>query len=329
MSQRLRQICLLLLTVALVAFGLVSCRQRPLSHFGGGPTGSTLHHFAEGLVGLVNQEKLAFHLVLNRSGGSLANLTEVNEGNYDMALVYAGDADLGSRGQLDQKLPPTTHVRALARLYGAPAQLVVLRGSAIHSPRQLNRRRVAIGNPGSGSALAAERYFRSLGLWREIIPVYLGTVMALEDLEKGAVEAVWEQSGVPSAPLQSFARRTGIRLLDLQADALASGLFEDYPFYTATYIPAGTYRGQSDDVATFQDTALWVAHQRVSSEFIRKALALVFSAAGQKQLLQADPVAKDLSVELGLYGVHIPLHPGALTFWREQGIALPQTGAER
>lgn len=328
MSQRLRQICVVVLAVAVAAALLASCRQRPLSHFGGGPTGSTLHHFAEGLVGLINQEKLAFHLVLNRSGGSLANLTEVNEGNYDMALVYAGDADLGSRGKLDQNLPPTTHVRALARLYGAPAQLVVLQGSAIHSPRELRRRRVAIGNPGSGSALAAERYFRSLGMWREIIPVYLGTVMALEDLEKGAVDAVWEQSGVPSAPLQAFARRASLRLLDLQADALASGLFEHYPFYTATYIPAGTYRGLKGDVATFQDAALWVANDRVSSEFIRKALALVFSAAGQKQLLKADPVAKDLSVELGLYGVHIPLHPGALLFWQEQGIALPQPSTD-
>lgn len=328
MSRRFRQTFLLLLLLVLCAGSLWSCRQRPLSHFGGGPTGSTLHHFAEGLVGLINQEDLPYRLVLNRSGGSLANLTEVNEGNLDMALVYAGDAALGSQGKLDLNLPPTSHVRALARLYGAPAQLAVLQRSAIHSPRELKRRRVAIGNPGSGSALAAERYFRSLGLWREIIPVYLGTVMALEDLEKGAVEAVWEQSGVPSAPLQDFARRTGLRLLDLQAGALASGLFEHYPFYTATYIPAGTYRGLNSDVATFQDAALWVAHERVSAEFIAKALALVFSPSGQKQLLQADPVAKDLSLDLGLYGVHIPLHPGALGFWQQQGIALPQLSTE-
>jgi TRAP transporter TAXI family solute receptor len=314
---------LILLLLVLAAAALWSCRQRPLYHFGGGPTGSTLHHFAAGLVSLINQTDLSHRLVLNRSGGSLANLTEVNEGNLDMALVYAGDAALGSLGRLDHNLPPTSQVRALARLYGAPAQLAVLQRSAIHSPGELSRRRVAIGNPGSGSALAAERYFRSLGLWEEIIPVYLGTVMALEDLDKGAVEAVWEQSGVPSAPLQDFARRSGLRLLDLQAGAMASGLFEHYPFYTASYIPAGTYRGLDRDVATFQDAALWVAHERVSAEFVAKALALVFSAAGQKQLRQADPVAKNLSLDFGLYGVDIPLHPGALGFWQQQGIALP------
>ncbi len=119
-----------------------------------------------------------------------------------------------------------------------------------------------------------------------------------------------------------------MRLLDLQAGALASGLFEQYPFYTATYIPSGTYRGLNADVATFQDAALWVAHERVSAEFIRQALALVFSESGQKQLLIADPVAKDLSLELGLYGVHIPLHPGALGFWQEKGLVLPQPDME-
>ena len=66
-----------------------------------------------------------------------------------------------------------------------------------------------------------------------------------------------------------------------------------------------------------------MAHERVSAEFVARALALVFSAAGQQQLLQADPVAKDLSLDLGLYGVDIPLHPGALGFWQQQGIALP------
>jgi TRAP transporter TAXI family solute receptor len=325
MPLRLRHSCALLLLLVLLA----GCRQRPLAHFGGGPTGTTLHHFAEGMVGLINGEKLAYRLVLNRSGGSLANLTEVNEGTLDLALVYAGDADLGSQGLLDQKLPPTTHVRALARLYGAPAQLVVLNRSPIQSPRDLKKRRVAIGNPGSGAALAAERYFRTLGLWPEIIPVYLGTVMALEDLDKGAVEAVWEQSGVPSEPLLAYARRGSLRLIDLQAGALASGLFERYPFYTATYIPAGTYPGQASDVASFQDTALWVAHERVSAEFIHQALTLVFSPQGQQLLQQTVPVAKELSPALGLYGVHIPLHAGAQRFWQEQGQALPPAAEER
>ncbi len=315
----------LLLSALLLTMEMAGCRQRPAAQFGGGPTGSTLHHFAEGLVDLVNREGLSQRLVLNRSGGSLANLTEVNEGTLDMALVYAGDAALGLAGKIDSRLPPTLHVRALARLYGAPAQLAVLQRSPIQSPGDLKRRRVAIGNPGSGAALAAERYFRQLGLWQEIIPVYLGTVMALEDLEKGAVDGVWEQSGVPSGPLRECARRTDLRLLDLQAGALANGLFETYPFYTATYIPADTYRGQRSDVATFQDAALWVAHERVEADFVSKALALVFAPASAKALRQFEPVARDLSVDLALYGVHIPLHPGAQRFWQDQGLLLPDS----
>jgi len=50
-------------------------------------------------------------------------------------------------------------------LYGAPAQLVVRADSGIESSMELVGKKVAVGNPGSGAALSAERFFRHLGVW--------------------------------------------------------------------------------------------------------------------------------------------------------------------
>ncbi len=73
--------------------------------------------------------------VVKPTGGSIANLLDVNQGKLSMGLVFSGDAYLGRKGELRKGLPPTTHVRALARLYGATAQLVVAR-SEFHQNRR-------------------------------------------------------------------------------------------------------------------------------------------------------------------------------------------------
>ncbi len=306
-----------LLLVAILAGG--GCRKAPPLRIGGGPTGGTYQQVAEGLAAVLALAEPGLRVSVERSGGSLANLRAVERGELDMAIVYAGDAYLGSLGQLEKKLPPTANVLALGRLYGATAHLVVRHNSGIWSPQDLRKRRVAIGNPGSGAALSAERYFRSLGIWQEIIPVYLGYSMAARELAGARVEAVWEMVGYPSESLAELSDQIALRLLDLQSPALAAGVFESYPFYRPMIIPAGTYRGQQADVPTFQDAALWVAGSQVDEELVEKALISLFSEAGLAQMGRVHQVARDIAPSLGLYGVEIPLHPGAEKFWQGSG----------
>ncbi len=314
----------LLAAAILVLVTAGACRPRTqILTLGGGPGGGTFQRYAEGKAGVVEGAVSGTRVVVKRSGGSFANLADVDRGEIDLGLVYAGDAFIGRMGQLQRHSEPTRNVQALASLYGATGQLVVLAGSPVRSVSDLRRKRVAVGNPGSGAALSAERFFRAVGLWGEIIPVYLGYSMAQGDLTKGAVEAVWELVGVPSESLAETARRAPVRLLDLQTPALAAGFFDIYPFYSPTIIPRGTYRGLTEDVASFQDATLWVAYRGVDEEWVYQALMRLYSPEGLAAMREVHPAARDLKLEKGLSGVRIPLHPGAERFWRDKGITLP------
>lgn len=312
------------LMVALLALSLgfwVGCQKRvDRLRFGGGPTGGTFQLFAEGMAEVIEQGLPDVHIAVERSGRSLANLRAVDRGAVDVALVYAGDAYLGRKGELGREEPPIENVRALTRLYGASAQLVVLKDSPIRSPFDLKGKRVDIGNSGSGAALSAERFFRALGIWGSIIPVHVGYTMAMDDLSKGAVSAVWELVGIPSASLRDMSRQTPVRLLDLLEAARAKGLFTVYPFYAEATIPRGTYEGQGRDVRTFQDAALLVASPEVSEEWVYRALGRLFSDEGLARMRKVHPSARDLDPAKGLLGVEIPLHPAAERFWRERGV---------
>lgn len=319
MRRALLILCLSLLVPALFS----GCRREGEQIvFAGGPSGGTFHVFAMAMAEIMEQGVENVHVSVQRSGGSLANLAAVDRGNVQMALVYAGDAYLGRKGLLDKGRRPTGNVYALARLYGARAQLVVLKNSPVRTPYDLKGKRVDIGSHGSGAALSAERYFRALGIWHQIIPVYVGYSMAMDDLGKGAVSAVWEMVGIPSPSLQAMSRRTPVRLLDLEDAARKKGLFESYPFYTPAIIPKGTYQGMTTDILTFQDSTLWVASPELSEELIYEALKQIFSVEGLAHMRKVHPSAWDLDAAKGLEGVEIPLHPGARRFWQEKGIVL-------
>lgn len=311
--------------VALVCLASIifttGCQEKGRSFlFGGGPVGGTFHPFAKGLVEIIGEGMPETRIAVQRSGGSLANLKDVDRGELDMALVYAGDAYMGWEGRLSPDLPQVRNVRAVARLYGASAELVVLNDSPFRSPGDLRGKRVAIGGPGSGAALSAERFFRSLGIWEQVVPVHLGYSMAMADLSKGSVQAVWQLVGVPSASIMTMVRQTPLRLLDLEEALKRSGHLESYPFYTTAVIPRGTYPGQQRDILTFQESALWVARPEVDRDLIYHSLTRLFSEEGMEKMRRVHMVGGDLNREKGLMGVEIPLHPAAEGFWREQGL---------
>jgi|GEM_PF-599179 len=314
---------------ALIALGLfllvilvwlTATRSAEKIRLGGGPEGGTFLVYSNGLAGLLHKELPDARITVSSSGGSVTNLIDVEQGKVAMALAYAGDAYLGSQGKLKNHPVPMTRIRALARLYGSTAQLVVMADSVIKNPENLAGRRVAIGSPGSGASHSAERYFRILGLWEEITPLYLGYNQAMEELVGRRVQAVWQLVGAPSASIVHTSRNYPIRLIDLSELAEQSEFLLKYPFYTSVRIPAGTYKGQTHPVDSFQDNTLLVANTETDPELIKITLHLLFSPAGMQQMTEIHPTGKELDPKKGLMGIQIPMHPAAEEFWRELGM---------
>ncbi|MDD3311909.1 TAXI family TRAP transporter solute-binding subunit [Pseudodesulfovibrio sp.] len=293
--------------------------------FGGGPTGGTFNFFANKIASIVSTADEGLDIAPRGSGGSAENLRSLNKNGVDMGIVYSGDAFLGREGRLPGDPAHYDKVRALGFLYGAPAQLVVRADSDIHAVRDLTGRSVAVGNPGSGAALAAERFLRHLGLWDKMKIRHLGYSQAAQDFADKRIDAFWVLVGYPNSAVIEAASMTPIRLLDLHAEAKASGFYGQYPFYVEVEIPGGSYAGQADPVDTFQDAALWCAGASLDEGVVYDSLKAIYAGAGIKALAQAHKAARDMSVKGGLRSVSIPLHPGAVRFWREQGLAVPAT----
>ena len=134
------------------------------------------------------------------------------------------------------------------------------------------------------------------------------------------LDAFWLFTAFPSGAVIMAAQTNDIELVNLDADAEASGFYKKYPYFGKLAVPAGTYRGVDYDAGGFQDSALWVANSKVSDDTVYNLLSLVYSDEGLKHMYGQKKTFKNMSLKTGATNIVTPFHPGAEKFWKEKGM---------
>ena len=247
-------------------------------------------------------------------------MRKVNQGKSDFGVVYSGHVYLGREGQLKNDTNKYEDVMAVSFLYGAPAQLVVRKGSGIESVKDLEGKKVGVGNAGSGAFANCELFFTHMGIWDKIERNAMGYNDAANAFGNNQLDAFWLFTAFPSGAVIMAAQTNDIDLVDLGKDAEESGFYENYPYFSKLPVPAGTYKGVDKDSPSFQDSALWVANSGVSDEIVYDLLSKIYTDEGLAYMREQKKTFKDMAVERGVDGIVTPLHPGAEKFWKEKGI---------
>ncbi len=289
--------------------------------FGGGPAGGTFQVVANAVqvYGPVKDAE-TYTVKAQSSAGSVENLRKVNAGKMDFGVVYSGHVYLGRNGMLKNDPSKYENVMAVSYLYGAPAQLVVRKGSGIKSTKDLVGKKVGVGNAGSGAFANCDLFFNHMGIWDKIERNAMGYNDAAAAFGNNQLDAFWLFTAFPSGAVIMAAQTNDIELVDLGKDAEESGFFEKYPYFSKLSVPAGTYKGVDTATPSFQDSALWVASKDVSADIVYDLLSKIYTDEGLAHMHQSKKTFKEMSVKTGINGIVTPLHPGAERFWKEKGL---------
>ncbi|HSO18251.1 MAG TPA: TAXI family TRAP transporter solute-binding subunit [Desulfosarcina sp.] len=312
--------------VALAAAAMVVVPVSAADHnvkIGGGPTGGTFNTFANAMAVYVPKVNANIKASAVGSGGSVENVKRVHKGESEFGLCYAVDLDLAAKGKLPQDPQTYQDVRAMGYLYGAPAQLVVRADAGIKSAMDLKGRRVALGNAGSGAAASAERFFRHVGLWDDVKPEFLGYSQAASAFQDGKIDAFWVLVGYPNRSIIEAAVQVKIALVDVGIDAEKSKFYDEFA-YGPKMIPAGVYGKEMPACTTFQDATILCANKDLSDDLVYAVMKTLWSADGMAAVTTASKAFAEMNLENGFEGASIPLHPGAVKFWQEQGKSIPE-----
>ena len=312
-------ICAFLMVTLVFAGESFAAKKRMI--FGGGPAGGTFQVVANAIqVYKPIKEIEGFSVRAQSSGGSVENLRKVNSGKMNFGVCYSGHVYLGRNGMMKNDTKKYEDVMAVAYLYGAPAQLVVRADSGIKSVKDLEGKKVGVGNAGSGAFANCELFFSHMGVWDKIERNAMGYNDAAAAFGNNQLDAFWLFTAFPSGAVIMAAQTNDIAMVDLNADAEASGFYKKYPYFTKLFVPAGTYKGVDMDTPSFQDSTLMVANSKVPDEVVYELLSTIFTDEGLKHMVEQKKTFKEMSVENGAKGIVTPMHPGAEKFWKEKGV---------
>ena len=186
--------------------------------FGGGPVGGTFQVVANGVKVYKPVKALKDYTIkAQSSAGSIENLRKVDRNRSQLGMVYSGHVYLGRNGMLKNDTNRYENVLAVAFLYGAPAQLVVRKGSGIKNPEDLVGKKVGVGNAGSGAFANCELFFNHLGIWDRVERNAMGYNDAAAAFGNKQLDAFWLFTAFPSGAVIMAAQTNDIGLIDLGA----------------------------------------------------------------------------------------------------------------
>jgi len=309
--------------VAALAFASLPVQAAKYSiNFDGGPTGGTFNTFTNAMAVYVPKVNPDIQASSVGSGGSVENLKRIHNGESDFGVVYAVDSDLGYKGQLPQDPAVYNNIRHVGYLYGAPAQLVVRADRGVKSAMDLKGKRVALGNAGSGASASAGRFFRHVGLWDNFNPDFLGSRQAASAFQDGKLDAFWVLVGYPNRSIIEAAVQVKIALVNVGDDAEKTGFYKAFA-YSPAVIPAGVYGKDMPATNSFQDSAMLTVSKNLPDDLVYTVTKALWSKEGMEAMVTAHKALKEMTLETGFSGASVPLHPGAVKFWKEQGKQIP------
>ena len=289
--------------------------------FSGGPAGGTFQVVANAIqVYKPIKELEDYRIQAQSSGGSVENLRKINSGKSHFGVVYSGHVWLGANGKMKNDKNTYNDVLAVCYLYGAPAQLVVKKGSDIRGVNDLIGKKVGVGNAGSGAFANCELFFSHMGIWDKIERNAMGYNDAAAAFGNNQLDAFWLFTAFPSGAIIMAAQTNDIDLINLDVDAERSGFYEEYPYFTKVAIPAKTYKGVDVDTPSFQDSTLIVANSKTPEDLVYKFLSILFTTEGLAHMVSQKNTFEEMSLKNGIKGIVTPMHPGAIRFWKEKGI---------
>jgi TRAP transporter TAXI family solute receptor len=188
-------------------------------------------------------------------------------------------------------------IRMMTGMYESVHHFVVREDSGIKSMGDLAGKRVNVGSPGSGSAANSTIILEGLGLYDQVKINNLSFGDAGRAVGDGQMDALG-MSGAPMSAVVTLEASRKIRVLGF-SDAEFKKVFAKSPFYYKTTLPAGVYKSWNQPTDLIDP----------SNKDYLKSVHRQFG--GMSAALQP------------MKGLGIPLHPGAVKYWKEKGMDIP------
>ncbi|MFZ5946203.1 MAG: TAXI family TRAP transporter solute-binding subunit [Bacillota bacterium] len=254
-------------------------------------------------------------------GASVESINRVNAGEVELGMAMNNIADDAWNGLGKWEGKAIQNFRAIGVIYPEVYQGVAIKESGIKTLEDLKGKRVAVGPVGSGTAVLSEAVLSEAGLdiKKDIKAEFAGFGDAASKMKDGHLDANFGVLSVPAAAIQDIKTVRDIEIIEIKGE-LFEKIKANYPFFSQFVIPAGTY-GNTEDKYTINCQAALYVTPDLPEDVVYNITKVFYEKADE--IAQAHAAGKYINLEKALDGITTKLHPGAVKYYEEKGIKVP------
>lgn len=283
--------------------------------FATGRQGGSQYPVSVALAGVLQKVPGVGSVSLNPGGGT-ANIVAVDQGQSELGITLSNSAYDGVKG-LDVFKTPTRNVVQLFALHGFKVAIIVPDNGPIKSFKDLAGKKINAGPSGFAITTLARALFAEEKLAVNL--QLLEPSAAVQQFKDGNIDGWIYAPSDRMAPFIELATGRDIRSIELP-EAVVKRLLEKNPSFYKTRWPADPklYPRLKNVVDTVGYPNLIIANVTRISEPMAYAMTKAV-AESIKAIAAGDPSIESFDVKDMAVDVGIPVHPGALKYFKERG----------
>ncbi|MEW6671854.1 MAG: TAXI family TRAP transporter solute-binding subunit [Thermodesulfobacteriota bacterium] len=286
---------------------------------GSGPLQGVLYAIAASWSTMLNKE-LNINSSVESTGGTVPNVKLMNAGNLELAMLTTGIAQQGWSGEGYAEGKKHTNIRLIIPWGMSPLKYWTMRKSGVMRVEDIEGKRLNMGRPGSTVDVFMRDLFKITGLKpSQLVNVDHG--QANQMLQDGLLD-VASAMGPRHPGITSITTELGSKILvfGIGKGDWAKKMLEKYPYFVPMTVAGNTYKGTPEPIETIGELNWFAAGAQMPEDFVYEVVKLTYEK--KKDLMASNVIFEDMNASEAKNAL-IPLHPGAIRYYKEMGIQIP------
>jgi TRAP transporter TAXI family solute receptor len=191
------------------------------------------------------------------------------------------------------------------------------------SAADVNGLRYSPGPAGSGGEITFKIVAKALGL--EIRRESLGFSASSEAMRNGMLDGASYDATYPVAAVSELYATPGVEVKLLSFTQEQVDKMNDIlpNCFTIQDVPANTYSGQTEAIPVAAYRTLLVCSKDLDEELVYNLMTVLYDNVDYMSRVHVS--CANMTLDVALDGMNLPLHAGAVKFFKEKGVAIPDS----
>lgn len=269
-----------------------------------------------GICNVLSQNVEGLTLTPQVTGGSVENVRLLANKENELIMIGGGTADAATKG-IEPFSQKYEDINGLFTFGSTATHVVVRKDSDINKIEDLKGKKVAIGPPGSGTERVAQVIFPLAKIENDVKQLPMAFADMYNALRDKNIDAFLLQASPPGPALEELARTIEIRLLNFD-DEFIEAIKEADPSYFKGAINKGTYTGVDEDIYNPTSVSFVACSSELPEDVAYNIVKGVYE--NLEEIHNVHSGAKAIELSNAVEGLNVPIHPGALRYYKETGL---------